>query len=67
MRVAGGNLLNPLYGVAKQLLFQSKVIGTDDTGVKVLDMKPPFACTGRIWPYALPSSCRISGLPLWHD
>jgi hypothetical protein len=27
------------------------VIGTDDTGVKVLDEKLPFARTGRIWPY----------------
>jgi transposase len=44
-------LFNPLYGAAKQVLFQSKVIGTDDTGVKVLDVKLPFARTGRIWPY----------------
>jgi len=27
------------------------VIGTDDTSVKVLDRKLPFARTGRIWPY----------------
>jgi hypothetical protein len=27
------------------------VIGTDDTSVKVLDGKLPFARTGRIWPY----------------
>ena len=33
------------------MLFQSKVIGTDDTSVKVLDIKLPFARTGRIWPY----------------
>jgi transposase len=45
------DLLNPLYGSAKEVLFQSKVIGTDDTGVKVLDVKLPFARTGRIWPY----------------
>lgn len=45
------DLLQPLYGAAKQVLFQSKVIGTDDTGVKVLDAKLPFARTGRIWPY----------------
>lgn len=44
-------LLKPLYGTAKEVLFQSKVIGTDDTGVKVLDVKLPFARTGRIWPY----------------
>ncbi len=47
----GADLLKPLYAVAKQTLFASKVIGTDDTGVKVLDEKLPFARTGRIWPY----------------
>jgi len=46
------DLLDPLYGVAKKVLFQSKVIGTDDTGVKVLDVHLPFARTGRIWPYS---------------
>lgn len=45
------DLMNPLYVSAKEVLFQSKVIGTDDTGVKVLDIKLPFARTGRIWPY----------------
>jgi transposase len=45
------DLLNPLYTTAKQVLFASRVIGTDDTGVKVLDPKLPFARTGRIWPY----------------
>ena len=45
------DLLQPLYGSMKEFLFQSKVIGTDDTGVKVLDRKLPFARTGRIWPY----------------
>jgi hypothetical protein len=35
----------------KDVLFQSKVIGTDDTSVKVLDVKLPFARTGRVWPY----------------
>ena len=46
-----GDLLNPLYRKAKEVLFESKVIGTDDTGVKVLDPKLPFARTGRVWPY----------------
>lgn len=45
------DLFKPLYGSLKEVLFQSKVIGTDDTGVKVLDNKLPFARTGRIWPY----------------
>jgi len=45
------DLLKPLYASAKEVLFQSKVIGTDDTSVKVLDEKLPFARTGRIWPY----------------
>ena len=44
-------LLQPLYGSLKDVLFESKVIGTDDTSVKVLDVKLPFARTGRIWPY----------------
>ncbi len=46
-----GELLDPLYEASKKVLFGSKVIGTDDTGVKVLDPKLPFARTGRIWPY----------------
>src|SRR5207245_7182266 len=45
------DLLNPLYRSHKAVLFQSKVIGTDETSVKVLDIKLPFARTGRIWPY----------------
>ena len=45
------DLLQPLYRSAKEVLFLSKVIGTDDTSVKVLDGKLPFARTGRIWPY----------------
>jgi transposase len=44
-------LLQPLYQTMKTELFQSKVIGTDDTSVKVLDRKLPFARLGRIWPY----------------
>src|SRR3954454_19469782 len=44
-------LLKPLYVSSKKVLFGSKVIGTDDTSVKVLDRKLPFARTGRIWPY----------------
>jgi transposase len=46
-----GSLLDPLYESSKKVLFESKVLGTDDTGVKVLDAKLPFARTGRIWPY----------------
>lgn len=48
---AVAELLNPLYQAGKKVLFGSKVIGTDDTGVKVLDPKLSFARTGRIWPY----------------
>ena len=44
-------LLGPLYEAMKEELFGSKVIGTDDTSVKVLDRKLPFARIGRIWPY----------------
>jgi transposase len=45
------NLLDPLYQAMKKELFGSKVIGTDDTSVKVLDRKLTFARIGRIWPY----------------
>jgi hypothetical protein len=48
---AVAELLDPLYAAGKRVLFESKVIGTDDTGVKVLDRKLPFARVGRIWPY----------------
>jgi transposase len=44
-------LLEVLWGAAKKELFGSHVIGTDDTGVKVLDRRLDFARTGRIWPY----------------
>ena len=44
-------LLDPLYQLMKKELLNSKVIGTDDTSVKVLDRKLPFARIGRIWPY----------------
>ena len=44
-------LLEPLHYAAKKVLVESKVIGTDDTGVKVLDPKLSFARTGRIRPY----------------
>jgi len=44
-------LLGPLYQASKKELFGSRVIGTDDTSVKVLDRKLPFARIGRIWPY----------------
>jgi transposase len=44
-------LLNPLYQLMKKEVLSSKVIGTDDTGVKVLDRKLSFARIGRIWPY----------------
>lgn len=46
-----GERLSVLYDAAKRILLQSKVIGTDDTGVKVLDPSLNFARTGRIWPY----------------
>ncbi|GAC1659662.1 MAG: IS66-like element IS682 family transposase [Acidobacteriaceae bacterium] len=44
-------LLDPLYQLMKKEVLGSKVIGTDDTSVKVLDRKLPFARIGRIWPY----------------
>jgi transposase len=35
----------------KRYVLGSKVVGTDDTPVKVLDRKLPQARKGRIWPY----------------
>jgi transposase len=44
-------LLEPLYQRLKRFVLASKVVGTDDTPVKVLDRKLPQARKGRIWPY----------------
>lgn len=44
-------LLDPLYERLKSLVLASKVVGTDDTPVKVLDRKLPQTRSGRIWPY----------------
>lgn len=44
-------LLEPLYEQLKKFVLASKVVGTDDTPVKVLDRKLPHARKGRIWPY----------------
>jgi transposase len=44
-------LLTPLYGRLKEFVLQSKVVGTDDTPVKVLDRRLPHARKGRMWPY----------------
>lgn len=44
-------LLDPLYARLKEFVLQSKVVGTDDTPVKVLDRRLPQTRTGRVWPY----------------
>ena len=44
-------LLDPLYGRLKSFVLSSKVVGTDDTPVKVLDPNLPQTRKGRIWPY----------------
>jgi transposase len=44
-------LLQPLYERLKRYVLASKVVGTDDTPVKVLDRKRRQARKGRIWPY----------------
>ncbi len=44
-------LLEPLYERLKRFVLESKVVGTDDTPVRVLDRKLPQARKGRIWPY----------------
>jgi transposase len=44
-------LLDPLYRTLKDFVLSSKVVGTDDTPVKVLDRNLPQTRKGRIWPY----------------
>lgn len=44
-------LLEPLYECMKAFVLSSKVVGTDDTPVKVLDRTLPHTRTGRFWPY----------------
>jgi transposase len=44
-------LLDPLYRCLKDFVLSSKVVGTDDTPVKVLDRSLPHTRKGRIWPY----------------
>jgi transposase len=44
-------LLSPLYRKLKDFVLASKVVGTDDTPVKVLDRNLPQTRKGRIWPY----------------
>jgi Transposase IS66 family len=45
------DLLDPLYRELKNFVLSSKVVGTDDTPVKVLDPNLPQTRKGRIWPY----------------
>jgi transposase len=45
------DLLDPLYKKLKDFVLSSKVVGTDDTPVKVLDRNLPHTRKGRIWPY----------------
>jgi transposase len=45
------DLLDPLYKKLKEFVLASKVVGTDDTPVKVLDRTLPQTRKGRIWPY----------------
>lgn len=44
-------LLAPLYERMKSFVLASKVVGTDDTPVKVLDRTLPYTRKGRFWPY----------------
>jgi transposase len=44
-------LLKPLYERMKSFVLDSKVVGTDDTPIRVLDRNLPQTRKGRIWPY----------------
>ena len=57
----------PLYVRLKQFVLRSKVVGTDDTPVKVLDRKLPHARKGRIWPYVGDRDHRSGSLRLHAD
>ena len=45
------DLLAPLYERMKSFVLASKVVGTDDTPVKVLDRTLSHTRKGRFWPY----------------
>ena len=45
------DLLNLLWERMKTFVLASKVVGTDDTPVRVLDRSLPLTRKGRIWPY----------------
>ena len=45
------DLLEPLYTRLQRYVLASKVVGTDDTPVKVLDRRLKQTRKGRIWPY----------------
>lgn len=45
------DLLSPLYERLKSFVLASKVVGTDDTPVKVLDRSLPHTRKGRLGPY----------------
>jgi transposase len=47
----GADLLNLLWERMKTFVLDSKVVGTDDTPVRVLDRNLPHTRKGRIWPY----------------
>jgi transposase len=44
-------LLAPLYERLKRFVLESKVVGTDDTPVRVLDRRLSQTRKGRLWPY----------------
>jgi len=44
-------LLKPLYERMKSFVLDSKVVGTDDTPIRVLNRNLPQTRKGRIWPY----------------
>jgi transposase len=50
-RAMHATIAEPLYQRLKRFVLASKVVGTDDTPVEVLDRKFPDARKARIWPY----------------
>jgi transposase len=48
---AAGRLMTPLYQAAIAEVLASRILGTDDTPVKVLDRNRTTTRTGNVWTY----------------
>jgi len=49
--LAAGNLMKPLYEAAREVVLASRILGTDDTPVKVIDPDRSKTRKGYVWTY----------------